>query len=45
MELWKWDLKLGNKWARVAKCMQLLNIPVEIAGDANEEKEGGLVDT
>ena len=43
-ELWKWDLTLSNR-ARVAKCMQLLNIPVEIAGDANEEKEGGLVDT
>jgi hypothetical protein len=31
MELWTWDHTLGNKWARVAKCMHLLSIPVEIA--------------
>ena len=39
MELGKWDLTLSNKWARVAKCMQLLNIPVELAEDVNEDKE------
>jgi hypothetical protein len=39
MELRKWDLTLSNRWARVAKCMQLLNIPVELADDANEDKE------
>jgi hypothetical protein len=39
MELWKWDLTLSNRWARVAKCMQLLNIPIELAEDANEDKE------
>jgi hypothetical protein len=39
MELWKWDLTLSNRWARVAKCMQLLDIPVELAEDANEDKE------
>jgi hypothetical protein len=33
----KWDLTLGNRWARVAKCLQLLSIPVEMAGDANKE--------
>jgi hypothetical protein len=39
--MWKWDLTLGNnRWARVAKCSQLLNIPVEMAGDANEERRG-----
>ena len=31
MELWKWDLTLSNRWARVAKCMQLLNFPIELA--------------
>jgi hypothetical protein len=39
MELWKWDLTISNRWARVAKCMQLLNIPIELAEDANEDKE------
>jgi hypothetical protein len=39
MELWKWDLSLSNRWARVVKCMQLLNIPIELAEDANEDKE------
>jgi hypothetical protein len=38
--MWKWDLTLGNRWARVAKCWQLLNIPVKIAGDASEERRG-----
>ena len=33
------DFTLSNRWARVAKCMQLLDIAVEIAGDANENKE------
>jgi hypothetical protein len=40
MEMWKWDLTLGNRWARVAKCSQLLNIPVEMSGDGNEERRG-----
>ena len=40
MEMWKWDLTLGNRWARVAQCSQLLNIPVEMAGDSNEERRG-----
>jgi hypothetical protein len=39
MQLWKWDLVLSNRWARVAQCMQLLNILVELAEDANEDKE------
>jgi hypothetical protein len=26
MEMWNWDLTLGNRWARIAKCSQLLNI-------------------
>jgi hypothetical protein len=39
MELWQWDLTLSNRWARVAKCMQLLNIPIELAEDANANKE------
>ena len=39
MELWKCDLTLGNRWARVAKCMQLLSIPVELAEDAYEDNE------
>jgi hypothetical protein len=39
MELRTWDLTLSNRWARVAKCMQLLNIPGEFAEDANEDKE------
>ena len=38
MEMWKWDLTLGNRWARVAKCLQLLSIPVEMAGDANKDR-------
>ena len=40
MEMWKWDLTLGNRWARVAKCSQLLNIPVEMSGDGSEERRG-----
>jgi hypothetical protein len=32
MEMWKWDSTLDNKWARVAKCSQLLSIPVEMPG-------------
>jgi hypothetical protein len=39
MQLWKWDLTLSNRQARVAKCMQLLNIQVELAEDVNEDKE------
>jgi hypothetical protein len=38
--MWKWDSTLGNKWARVAKCSQLLNIPIKMAGDAKEERKG-----
>ena len=33
MEMWEWDRTLDNKWARVAKCSQLLNIPIEMPGD------------
>jgi hypothetical protein len=40
MEMWNWDLTLGNRWARVAKCSQLLKIPVEMAWDANKELPG-----
>jgi hypothetical protein len=40
MEMWKWDSTLGNRWARVAKCSQLLNIPVEMPGDTKEERRG-----
>jgi hypothetical protein len=36
MEMWKWDSTLGNRWARVAKCSQLLNILVEMPGDTKE---------
>ena len=39
MHLWKWDLMLNNRWSRVEKCMQLLNIPVELAEDAHEDNE------
>jgi hypothetical protein len=39
METWKWDSALDNKWARVAKCSQLLSIPVEMPG-APEEWRG-----
>jgi hypothetical protein len=38
MELGKWDLTLSNKWARV-EVHATANIPVELAGDANEDKE------
>ena len=34
----KWDLTLGNRWAQEAKCLQLLSIPVEMAGDANKDR-------
>jgi hypothetical protein len=37
--MWKWDSTLDNKWARVAKCSQLLNIPVDMTG-AKEERRG-----
>ena len=39
MQMWKWDSTLDNKWARVAKCSQLLSIPVEMPG-AQEERRG-----
>jgi hypothetical protein len=39
MEMWKWDSAQDNKWARVAKCSQLLNIPIEMPG-APEERRG-----
>ncbi len=32
MDMWKWDREQGNKWARVAKCSQMLNIPIEMPG-------------
>ena len=37
--MWKWDSTLDNKCARVAKCSQLLSIPVEMPG-APEERRG-----
>jgi hypothetical protein len=40
MEMWKWDSTLDNRWARVAKCLQLLNIPVEMPGDTKEDLRG-----
>jgi hypothetical protein len=43
MELWKWDLTQSNRWARVAKCMQLLNIPIELAEDANGGRANGTL--
>ena len=39
MEMWKWDSAQGNKWARVAKCSQILNIPIEMPG-APEGRRG-----
>jgi hypothetical protein len=39
MELWKWDRMLSYQWARVAKCMQMLNIQVDMAGDTKENRE------
>jgi hypothetical protein len=38
--MWEWDRTLDNKWARVAKCSQLLNIPIEMPGDTKEERRG-----
>ena len=38
--MWEWDSTLDNKWARVAKCSQLLNIPIEMPGDTKEERRG-----
>jgi hypothetical protein len=37
--MWKWDSTQDNKWARVAKCSQLLIIPIEMPG-APEERRG-----
>ena len=41
MEMWKWDSTLDNKWARVAKCSQLLSIPVKMPG-AQEERRNTI---
>ena len=38
MEMWKWDSAQDNKWARVAKCSQLLNIPIEMPGSPEERR-------
>jgi len=38
MEMWKCDSTLDNKWARVAKCSQMLNIPIDMPGDIEEER-------
>ena len=38
MEMWKWDSALDNKWARAAKCSQMLNIPVEMPGAPDERR-------
>jgi hypothetical protein len=39
MEVWKWDLTISNRWARLAKCMHSFDIPVECVGDTNETEE------
>jgi hypothetical protein len=33
MEMWRWDDTLDNKWARVAMCSQMLNIPIDMPED------------
>jgi hypothetical protein len=38
MEMWKWDDTLDNKWARVAMCSQMLNIPIDMPEDIKEER-------
>jgi hypothetical protein len=40
MEMWKWDDTLDNKWARVAMCSQMLNIPIDMPEDIKEERQG-----
>ncbi len=40
MQMWGWDSALHNKWARAAKCSQLLNLPIEMPGDTQEELRG-----
>jgi hypothetical protein len=40
MEMWKWDSTLENKWARVAMCSQMLNIPIDMPEDTKEERRG-----
>jgi hypothetical protein len=40
MEMWKWDDTLDNKWARVAMCSQMLNIPIYMPEDIKEELRG-----
>jgi len=40
MEMWKWDSKLDNKWARVAMCSQMLNISIDMPEDTKEERRG-----
>jgi hypothetical protein len=40
MEMWKWDDTLDNKWARVAMCSQMLNIPIDMPEDIKEERRG-----
>ena len=41
MKLWKWDQTLGTKWARVAKCMQLLNMEIAWHPTVTERSETG----
>ena len=40
MKMWEWDSALNNKWARAAKCSQLLNLPIEMPEDTKEELRG-----
>jgi len=40
MEMWKWDNTLDNKWARVAMCSQMLNIPIDMPENTKEERRG-----
>jgi hypothetical protein len=38
--MWKWDDTLDDKWARVAMCSQMLNIPIDMPEDIKEERRG-----
>ena len=37
MEVWSWDQTLQNKWARVSKCLQLLDMRVDWGETANDD--------
>ncbi len=40
--MWRWDDTLDNKWARVAMCSQMLNIPIDMPEDIKEEQQNEL---